>query len=427
MMRKATLVLCGFLVVLSLVSSLVSSLVIEGQEASSQSAPAEAAGRALGTVTVVKGQTITMKTDAGAELSITVSDTTRLLQLKPGEKDLKAAAPLGLADLKAGDRILVRGAASADGKSLQASSVIAMKQTDIADKQAHERAEWQQHSVGGLVKSVDATGGVISITTNGSGTPKDVAVKTTKQTILRRYAANSVKFDDAKPASITELKAGDQLRARGQKNADGNEFAADEIVSGTFRSIAGILVSTDSAAGTITVTDLATKQPVTLRITSDSQLRKLQPFVAQRIAMRLKGTPAGGAPGPNAASAAGPGAPSAPKPAQGSAPGSAAPRANGPGANGAGMGPGEPGSNGQARAGDLQQMIAHMPAGSLSDLVKGDALMIVATEGSTSSPSTIITLLAGVEPILQASSKATQDMILSPWSLGGGGGEGATP
>jgi len=37
---------------------------------------------------------------------------------------------------------------------LQASSVIAMKQADIADKQAHERAEWQQHSVGGLVKSV---------------------------------------------------------------------------------------------------------------------------------------------------------------------------------------------------------------------------------------------------------------------------------
>jgi hypothetical protein len=425
MMRKATLLLCGFLAV----QSLVSSLVIQAQEASSQNVPAQAAGRALGTVTAVNRQTITLKTDAGAELSITVSDTTRLLQLKPGEKDLKAATPLGLADLKPGDRILVRGAASPDGKSLQASSVIAMKQTDIADKQAHERAEWQQHSVGGLVKSVDASGGVISITTNGSGTPKDVAIKTTKQTILRRYAANSVKFDDAKPASITELKAGDQLRARGQKNADGNEFAADEIVSGTFRSIAGILLSTDSAAGMITVTDLATKQPVTLRITSDSQLRKLQPFVAQRIAMRLKGTPAEGAAGPNAAAAAGPGAPSAPKPAQGGAPGSAAPRANGPAANGRGMGPGEPGSNGQARAGDLQQMIARMPAGSLSDLVKGDALMIVATEGSASSPSTIITLLAGVEPILQASSKATPEMILSPWSLGGGGGggEGATP
>jgi len=123
-------------------------------------------------------------------------------------------------------------------------------------------------------------------------------VKTTEQTILRRYAPRSIKFDEAKPAPLTEIKAGDQLRARGQKNADGSEIAADEIVSGTFRSIAGILVSSDNATGTITVTDLATKQPVTLRITSDSQLRKLQPFVAQRIAMRLKGAPAEGAPGP---------------------------------------------------------------------------------------------------------------------------------
>ena len=73
-------------------------------------------------------------------------------------------------------------------------------------------------------------------------------------------------------------------------------------------------------------------------------------------------------------------------------------------------------------------MLARMPAATLADLNKGDALMIVATEGSAATSSTVITLLAGVEPILQASSKATPDMILSPWTLGGGGGgEGATP
>jgi len=87
-----------------------------------------------------------------------------------------------------------------------------------------------------------------------------------------------------------------------------------------------------------------------------------------------------------------------------------------------------PGGNGQARGGgEFQQMIARMPAAALSDLLKGDALMIVATEGSSTAPSTVITLLGGVEPILQASSKATPEMILSPWSLGAGGGEGATP
>jgi hypothetical protein len=381
------------------------------QEASTQNSPAPAAGRALGTVVAVNQQVLTVKTDAGSELRVTVTDATRLLQLKPGQKDLKDATPLALADLKAGDRVLVRGAAGADGKSLEATAVIAMKQTDIADKQAHERAEWQQHSVGGLVKSVDAGSGTISISTTVGGAQKEVAVRTAKQTILRRYAANSVKFDEAKPAPLGEIKAGDQLRARGQKSAEGTEIAADEIVSGTFRSIAGILVSSDGAAGTVIVTDLVTKQPVTLRISSDSQLRKLQPFVAQAIAARLKGAPAGGAAGANGA----PGAPPAPKAARGAPAGGPAP---GDGQGGGGQGQGR---------GDFQQMLARMPAAGIADFVKGDALMIVATEGSASTPSTIITLLGGVEPILQASSKATPDMILSPWTLGGGGGEGATP
>jgi hypothetical protein len=395
-----------------------------GQENSTtQSA---AASRSLGTITTISGQSIILKTDAGAETTCTVSDTTKFLQLKPGQTSLKDATPISLSDLKAGDRVLVRGTAGTDGKSIQATSVIAMKQTDIADKQAHERAEWAQHSAGGLVKNVDTATGTITISTNAAGAQKEVAIHTTKQTILRRYAIDSVKFDDAKPAPLLEIKSGDQLRARGQRSPDGSELNADEIVSGTFRNIAGILVSSDNAAGTITVTDLATKQPLTLHITKDSQLRKLQPFMAQAIAARLKGAPAEGATGPNGNGA--PGAPSANTPA---AAGRGA--GMGPGGSGsrAGFGPGaSPGGGGQGGGrGDFQQMLSRMPAATASDFVKGDALMIVATEGSASTPSTIITLLGGVEPILQASSKTTPDMILSPWSLGGGGGggEGATP
>jgi len=391
------------------------------QDASSQSATTS---RALGTITAISSQTITMKTDAGSELTVTVNDATKFLQLKPGQTSLKDALPLTLADLKAGDRILIRGTSGGDGKAMQATSVIAMKQTDIADKQAHERAEWAQHSAGGLVKDVDAASGTITISTNAAGGQKDVAIHTAKQTILRRYAIDSIKFDDAKPAPITEIKTGDQLRARGQRSADGSELAADEIVSGTFRSIAGILVSSDNAAGTITVTDLATKQPVTLHVTKDSQLRKLQPFIAQAIAARLKGASAGAAAGPNANGASGASAPTANRAAAGNGAG-VGPGGSGTGSGfGAGVGPG--GGQGGGR-GDFQQMLSRMPAATTSDFVKGDALMIVATEGSASTSSTIITLLGGVEPILQASSKATPDMILSPWSLGGGGGEGATP
>ena len=77
---------------------------------------------------------------------------------------------------------------------------------------------------------------------------------------------------------------------------------------------------------------------------------------------------------------------------------------------------------------DLQQMLSRMPSTTLAEmnLRKGDAVIILATEGTASSPQTAITLLSGVEPILQASPGA-QAMMLTPWNLGGGapGGEGA--
>jgi hypothetical protein len=69
-----------------------------------------------------------------------------------------------------------------------------------------------------------------------------------------------------------------------------------------------------------------------------------------------------------------------------------------------------------------------MPAATLADLQKGEAVMVVATEGGTNGVSTVITLLGGVEPILEASPKSSASTILSPWSLGSGsGGEAATP
>jgi len=62
-----------------------------------------------------------------------------------------------------------------------------------------------------------------------------------------------------------------------------------------------------------------------------------------------------------------------------------------------------------------------MPPASLADFQKGDAVMIVSTDGSTADTVTAITVLGGVEPILAATPKGGQPMTLSPWSLGGGG------
>jgi len=60
----------------------------------------------------------------------------------------------------------------------------------------------------------------------------------------------------------------------------------------------------------------------------------------------------------------------------------------------------------------------------VTDLNKGDAVILVATEGSAGSEPTVITLLAGVEPILTAAPAGTNAAatVLSPWNLSAGGG-----
>jgi uncharacterized protein DUF5666 len=372
-------------------------------QAAQQTSAQNAAARPVGTIKSISGNTITLTTDAGTEVGILVQDGTRLVRVAPGQKDLKDAAPIHLRDLQVGDRLLIRGNLAEDGTSVLAKSIIAMKKTDIAEKQAHERDEWQRHGVGGLVNSVDPATGSITIATNALGPNKDVVIHISKETILRRYAPDSVKFDDAKPTPLGEIKGGDQLRARGTRSVDGNDLTADEIVSGSFRNIAGPITAIDPGTSTISVQDLLSRKTIAVKITPDSQLRKLPPPMAQRIAMRLKGAPADAA-------------------LNSSAPAAGAPR---PGDTPGGAGPsgGRPGGGG-----DLQQAIGRMPPASLADLQKGDAVMIVATQETPEAKSAVITLLGGVESILEASPKGGASTILSPWSLGGTpGGDTGSP
>ena len=388
------------------------SLAVALNTSAAQTQPAQAASqqpkvRVVGTVKSVSENVITLTTDAGAEATVVIQPFTRLLRMAPGQTDLKSASPAQLQDVQVGDRLLAAGVASGDGKPVEATSAVVMKKADIAAKQEHEREDWQKRGVGGVVKTVDAAAGTITISTGTVAANKDIAVHVSKATIIRRYAPDSVKFDDAKPGTLDQIKAGDQLRARGTKSDAGTGLTAEEIVSGTFRNIAGTVIATDAGNSSITVNDLATKRPVTMRISADSQLHKLPPMVAQRIAMRLKGS-AAGAPGATPNGAVQP----------------ATERAAGSQSNG--MGPGGPRPSGGAP--DFQQTLDRMPAVTLADLHKGDAVMIVATEGSAETASSAIILLSGVEPILTAA-PTQASTILSPWNLSNGGniGTGDTP
>lgn len=391
----------GFLMVaVASRSSAAAALSFTFQEASATQDPA--AARAVGTVKSVTGNSIVLTLDAGGETAVLIQDTTKIVRVAPGQKDLKQATPIAAGDLQAGDRILVRGKTAEDGKSLAAASVIAMAKTDVAAKQAKDREEWQRHGLGGIVSAIDPAASTVTLSVTAAGQKRTVVVSITKSAVLRRYASDSVKFDDAKPAALDKVQVGDQLRARGTRSAEGTELAADEVVSGTFRNISGTISSLDASAGTVVVQDLATKKSVTVKISADSQLRKLPAPVAQRIAARLKGEAASPANGANASGA--PTAPAGVDAADRRPAGSSGPSGGG-------------GGQGGAQGSDLQQMLTRLPAATLADLQKGDAVLLVTTEGTAGGAATAISLLAGVEPILEASPKS-QASILSPWSLG---------
>jgi hypothetical protein len=402
--------LCGASVRAELLAEHASTLSAAQQAA--QQAPAQQTPltQKVGAVKSIDGNALVLTADGGTEVSVTVAGNAKIVQVAPGEKDLKSATPIALTDLQVGDRILVRGRASDDAKTMMAVGIIAMKSKDLEAKKAQDREDWQKRGIGGLVSAMDPATGTITISTGTGATAKTVAIHTTKSTVLRRYAPDSVQFDDAKPAALDQIKPGDQVRARGTKSADGSEFVADEIVSGTFRNLAGIITAIDASAQTISLTDLISKKPVVVKITAQSQLRKISAQMAQMVALRLKGGAAGagaGAAGAGGASGQGGGA-------AGGGPPNGGQRSGGAGAgNGAGGGGGR---------GDFQQIVNRLPASTLADFQKGDAVMVVSTQGTDAGGVTAITMLGGVEAILAAApaGNASQAMLLSPWSLGGG-------
>ena len=348
-----------------------------------------AAARQLGTVKAISGTSLTLKTDTGQEVVVSVADGARILQLAPGSTDLKTAQTITLGDIAVGDRVLVSGKAGDTADAFAASRVILMKSGDIAQKHEAEQADWQKRGTGGIVKSVNAAAGTLVVAVGA----KDITINTSAATKFRRYAGDSVKFEDAKPGTLAQIQVGDQLRMRGTKSEDGSSVQAEEVVSGSFKNLAGLIATIDAANGTLTLKDLATKKTVTVNITANSSVRTLPPQAAAMFAARAKGGAAGGGTG-----------------------GAAAPAANAP------AGEGRPGGGaGRSAGGDLSQLVSRLPNKTIADLKVGDAVMIVASQPDPGSATvTAVTLLSGVEPILAAAPGAPS-MTLSPWSIGGEG------
>jgi co-chaperonin GroES (HSP10) len=344
------------------------------------------ATRQLGTVAAVCGDHLTLKTDAGPEIAISVPDGVRILQLAPGSTDLKSAQAITLTNIAIGDRVLVNGKPGDTPTTFVASRVILMKFSDIAQKHEMEQADWQRRGSGGIVSAIDTGTGRLTVAVGA----RKITVNTSDKTVFRRYAGDSVKFEDAKPSTLAQIHVGDQLRVRGARSDDGMSIQAEEIVSGSFKNLAGLITGIDATNGTVTLKDLATKKSVTVSITANSNVRTLPPQAAAMFAARAKRGPSGIAPAQSSGESEGAGE--------------------------------RPGGAGRSAGGDLSQLVSRLPNKTIADLKVGDAVMIVASQPDPGSTTvTAVTLLSGVEPILAATPSGGPAMTLSPWSLGGEG------
>ena len=348
-----------------------------------------------------------IKGDDGVNYVVAYDDSTGYLRMPLGEKDLKKAEKIGLADVTTGDRLLARGLPASEAKPAPARTVIIMTKADVAKKQERDRAEWQRRGIAGTITLVNSASKEITINTHGRDA-KSVVIDASSAG-FRRYAPDSIRFADAKPSSLPDLQPGDTIRALGDKNEDGTRFKAEEVVSGSFQTIAAQVVSVDPASGEVRVTDLQSKKPVTVKTNQSSMLRRLDERIATMLARRMRGD-AGGPAGPSGGPGAGASAPGGERVFEGRGGNPT------PGAQGVAGGPGGRG-NFAGGSGDLQQVLDRAPQLSWAELKKGDALIISSSRAADGGAITAISLVAGVEPFLAAAPRSAGQVNLGSWNL----------
>jgi len=362
------------------------SLLASSQASLAQGDPNIAAKHAIGEIKSIDAaaKQLTIKTDAGSMVSVSLSDKTTYKKLAPGEQSLTNAADITFADLGEGDRVMARGTVSADQKSVPALQIIVMTKGDLAKKQEAERLEWRRRGILGVITALKPDTHEITISNRTMAGTQAVVIPVSDKTEMRRYAPDSIKFSDAKPSGFGELKVGDQLRALGDKTEDPLRFNPQKVVTGSFRTVGGVVSAVDPATGEIHIKDLEKKIPLTIIIKQDAVLRR---FPAEMGMMGGFGRPGGGQGGASAGGGAAPAGGGQPQ--QG-----AQPRPQGAG------GPGGPGGPRPGGGFNINDMLERLPTISIADVKVGDTIIVSSTQGADPTRLTAISLIAGADTLL---------------------------
>jgi hypothetical protein len=378
--------------------ALIAGLGICGQtsaRAAAQNDATPAQNRMVGVVTAIDGPTgqVTIKTDEGALVQITTDAKTAMLRVPPGETDPSKAARIALADIAIGDRVFARGAVSADGKAISARQVVITNGAAVAQQQEREREEQRRRRIVGRISALNPQAREITLLVRSREGSEAVTVIAPDNVRLLRYAPDSLNPKDARPGSLADLAVGDQVRAQGDRSADGKRFTAEEIISGAFRRVSGTITAINAATNELTVRDEQTGKSLTITLGQKSSLRRITPEVAASLGERRRQRDGGGD-AARQGEARQRGATTPQPAARTDAPaGPSDSRANGEGRGGRG-----------ARAGgrNFQEMLENLPAITLADLKKGDTVLVNGTAASTNpSRLTAISLLTGETEFLR--------------------------
>ncbi len=349
---------------------------------------------------------LVVRADDSVLHTVNLSGKTQYKRMPLGEKSLTKATDISLADVGPGDRVWARWRAGADQKTEPTPQLVVMSKADITKLQEQERAQWRRRGVSGIVASVNPSTQEITVSSRTlMGVAQAVIIPVTDKVLMRRYPPDTIpKYSEAKPSKLEEVKVGDQLRALGDKSADGTHLTAEEVVFGTFKIVGGTVTAIDAAANQIKINDLTTKKPLTIILKPDSVLRR---FPENAAAMFGGG---GAGPGGPGAGAGGAGAGQKP-PAQGQQP---APRPQGAGPGGPQGGGARPGGGGT-----MADMLERLPTISINELKVGDTIIMSSLAGADPTQFTAISLVSGIEPLLQMMAARPQAGGARPQAGGG--------
>ena len=344
----------------------------------------------VGDVVTVADKKFVVKAKTGP-VDVVTTDKTVFKRVSAENLNLAAATAGAITEIGVGDGLTVSALPTADGKSLAARTIYYVTKADTAAKVAKDAHAWSVRGITGKVISANAQTNQIVVETRTLTGSSNITMTPKENAKFLRYAPDSIRFDEAKASSLPEVKAGDMVRALGDKSVDGTSFAAEQVIAGAFQTIAGTVKSVDAAKSEVLITDLQTKKDVIVMVGDASVLKRFPAEQAEQLArMQMMGAGAGM--------------------------GGARPVGGGQGRFGGAQPPANTTGGGQAPAGGRQMtiggprpgsggvddMLDRLPTITPTDLKAGDMIAISSTKNGPNVRVKAIKLVAGVEPFLRA-------------------------